>query len=72
MEWWKIVGIIIAVLVLFFLGYYFLQENSQKYYQKAKRAHKKGEKAYASGNFELAETSYTLAEEHRKRARELE
>ena len=72
MEWWKILGIVIGLIVLFFLGYFFFQENSQKYYRKARRAHKKGEQAYASENFDLAESLYTKAEEYRKRARELE
>ena len=72
MEWWKILGIIIVLLILFVLGYYFFQESPQKYYRKARRSHKKGETAYSSGDFELAESLYAKAEEQRKRARELE
>ncbi len=72
MELWKIFGIVIALLVIFVLGYYFLQESPQKYYRRARQAHKKGESAYISGDFELAESFYTKADDHRKRARELE
>ena len=72
MEWWKILGIVIAVLILFLLGYLFFQESPQKYYRKARKAHKNGERAYASGNYELANSLYVKADDHRKRARELE
>ncbi|MSR85921.1 hypothetical protein EXS74_00830 [Candidatus Woesearchaeota archaeon] len=72
MEWWKILGIVIVVLILFLLGYLFFQENPQKYYRKARKTHRKGERAYASGNYEVANSHYVKADDYRKRARELE
>lgn len=72
MVWWKIVGIILGILILILLGYFFLHESPQKYYRKARGAHKKGEHAYATGNYELASSLYVKADDYRKRARELE
>ncbi len=72
MEWWKILGIIIGVLILFLLAYLFFQENPQKYYRKARKTHKKGERAYASGNYDVASSYYVKADDYRKKARELE
>lgn len=72
MVWWKILGIVIAVLILLGIAYYFFHESAQNCYRKARRLHKKGEAAYARGEFELAESYYVKAEEQRKRARELE
>lgn len=72
MEWWKILGIVIVALLLIVILYIFFQENPQKYYRMARRAHKKGEAAYHSGDFVAAESFYTKADAMRKKARELE
>lgn len=72
MDWWKILGIVVFLLILFIVGYYFFQESPEKYYRRSRRLHKKGESAYGQGNFETAEEYYAKADEHRKRARELE
>ncbi|MDP3728955.1 MAG: hypothetical protein Q8R18_05915 [bacterium] len=72
MGWLKIFGIGLVVLIIIIVLYIFFQENHQKYYRKARRAHKRGESAYTSGDFELAESLYAKAEEYRKKAQELE
>ncbi|MBI5797412.1 hypothetical protein HZA98_00725 [Candidatus Woesearchaeota archaeon] len=72
MIWWKILGVVIAVLLALFILYALFQESSQKYYRKARRLHKKGEQAYIHREFKDAEEYYQKAEAARKRARELE
>lgn len=72
MIWWKILGIVIAVLLALFVLYVLFQESPQKYYRKARGLHKKGEQAYTHHAFKDAEEYYQKAEAARKRARELE
>jgi hypothetical protein len=65
-EWYKIAGIVIGLVVLYVIGYFLFKDNTNKQYKKARSFHKEAELCYESGEFDLAEEYYNKAEELRK------
>ncbi len=72
MEIWKIVGIVLALVVIFIAGFFYFRESPKKFYKKAKSLHREGEECYEAGDVDLADEYYQKANEYRKRAEELE
>ncbi len=55
-----------------YLAYLLVKPTPNKYYAKARKAHKIGEKCYSCNDIDLAEEYYQDAEEFRTKARALE
>ena len=53
------------------LGYLLFRKTPDKYYSKARIAHKSGEECYANNDLDLAGEYYKDAEDFRMKAREL-
>tara|TARA_Y100000310_G_scaffold343267_2_gene450091 strand:- start:2963 stop:3256 length:294 start_codon:yes stop_codon:yes gene_type:complete len=71
MSTWLTILIILAAIVLAIVIYFAVKQSPEKFYRKAKRAHKKAEKIYNTGDYDLADEYYQQAEEFRKTAREM-
>lgn len=63
---------LICAFALAMLGYLLFRRTPERYYARARSAHKQGEKCYLGNDFELADEYYTEAEDYRNLARELE
>jgi hypothetical protein len=66
-EWYKILGIVIALIVIYFIGYFLVKDSAKKDFKKAKGYHKEAERYYEDGDYDLADEYYAKADEHRKK-----
>ena len=66
-EWYKIVGIILGLIVLYFIGKVFMRETvTNKHIRKATSFHKEAERYYEAGEYDLADEYNLKAEAARK------
>jgi len=63
---------ILGILATITIAYFIVRVTPNKYYKKARKAHKKGEIYFQKGDKELSEDYFEEANDHRKKALELE